>query len=187
MVAEALTPDEGAIIVCRRAVLYRQVMGKGAMCLVNLPTCKASQLLDGQLAMDIWPAIDSSPSSCVVAGSIAAVKEFSATCERERITVFQVNSDIAFHTPLLDPLAEPLLDALQDICPKTPTVHLYSTASMDPREQAPRDGRYWLQNTLSPVLLKSAVRAAADDGYRIFLVSNSKAAKIPFECPKIIS
>ncbi|KAH7408876.1 polyketide syntase 2 [Cadophora sp. MPI-SDFR-AT-0126] len=171
VVAEALTPDEGAIIVCRRAVLYRQVMGQGAMCLVNLPICQTLRLLEGRL--DIWPAIDSSPSSCVVAGSVTAVKEFSAICEREKIKIFQVNSDVAFHTPLLNPLAEPLLEALGDISPKDPEITLYSTATEDPREQVLRDGCYWLQNTLSPVLLKSAVRAAVDDGYRIFLEVSS--------------
>ncbi|PVH78061.1 KR-domain-containing protein [Cadophora sp. DSE1049] len=146
-------------------------MGQGAMCLVNLSICETSQLLESQL--DIWPAIDSSPSSCVVAGSVAAAKEFSALCEREKIKIFQVNSDVAFHTPLLNHLAEPLLEALRDISPKAPTIPLYSTATKDPREQAPRDGCYWLQNTLSPVLLKSAVRAAVDDGYRIFLEVSS--------------
>ncbi|KAG4433787.1 hypothetical protein IFR05_010726 [Cadophora sp. M221] len=171
VVADALTPDEGAIIVCRRAMLYRQVMGKGAMCLVNLPICQTSQLLEGRL--DIYPAIDSSPSSCVVAGTITAVKEFSTICEREKVKVFQVNSDVAFHTPLLDLIAKPLLEVLRDISPKAPAIPLYSTATKDPREQAPRDGCYWLQNTLSPVLLKSAVRAAVDDGYRIFMEVSS--------------
>ncbi|KAH6695965.1 polyketide syntase 2 [Leptodontidium sp. MPI-SDFR-AT-0119] len=171
VVADALTPDEGAIIVCRRAMLYRQVMGKGAMCLVNLPICQASQLLEGRL--DIYPAIDSSPSSCVVAGTVTAVKEFSSICEQEKVKVFQVNSDVAFHTPLLNPIAEPLLEVLRDISPKAPNIPLYSTATKDPREQAPRDGCYWLQNTLSPVLLKSTVRAAVDDGYRIFMEVSS--------------
>ncbi|KAK0109407.1 hypothetical protein ONS95_002105 [Cadophora gregata] len=171
VVAEALTPDEGATIVCRRAMLYRQVMGQGAMCLVNLPICQTSQILEGRL--DIWPAIDSSPNSCVIAGSVAAVKDFSVICEKEKIKIFQVNSDVAFHTPLLNLLAEPLLDALRDITPKAPSIPLYSTATKDPREQAPRDGCYWLQNTLSPVLLKSAVRAAVDDGYRIFMEVSS--------------
>ncbi|KAH7305159.1 polyketide syntase 2 [Rhexocercosporidium sp. MPI-PUGE-AT-0058] len=171
VVADALTPDEGAIIVCRRAILYREVMGKGAMCLVNLPICQVSQLLEGRL--DIYPAVDSSPSSCVVAGSVAAVRDFSEICEKGKIKIFQVNSDVAFHTPLLNPIAEPLLEALRTVSSKAPNIPLYSTATKNPREQARRDGCYWLQNTLSPVLLQSAVRAAVDDGYRIFMEVSS--------------
>lgn len=40
VVAEALTPDKDAIIVCRRVALYHQAMGQGAMCLVDLPICQ---------------------------------------------------------------------------------------------------------------------------------------------------
>ena len=37
VVADALTSREGALIVCRRAALYRRVMGRGTMVLVIRP------------------------------------------------------------------------------------------------------------------------------------------------------
>ncbi len=43
----ALTAEDGATIVSRRAMLYRQVMGTGAMVLVNLPSRDALHLLRG--------------------------------------------------------------------------------------------------------------------------------------------
>ena len=47
VVAGALTPVEGALVICKRAVLYRQVMGKGAMLLVNAPYEEVAQSLEG--------------------------------------------------------------------------------------------------------------------------------------------
>jgi len=35
--AGALTPKEGAIVLCKRAILIREVMGKRAMLMVNAP------------------------------------------------------------------------------------------------------------------------------------------------------
>ncbi|OCK83041.1 polyketide syntase 2 [Lepidopterella palustris CBS 459.81] len=167
VVSGALTPAEGATVICRRAVLYREVMGQGAMALIQIPFTEVSTML--QARRDIWPAIDSSPSSCVVAGSVLAVQEFSTVCNDQGIKVLKVNTDVAFHTPLLGPLAKRLLNALDAIKPAAPFIPLYSTATEDPREQAPRDAMYWVQNMLKPVQLTSAIRCAVKDGYRIFL------------------
>lgn len=168
VVAGALTISEGALVVCRRAVLYRQVMGEGAMALVNIPFQKMKEMLGDR--SDITPSIQSSPSSCVVSGTINAVEEFSKTWEAEGVKVFKVKSDIAFHSPLLDVLSEPLYAALRGLIKsRTPSVRLYTTTLEDPRQYAPRDAHYWVQNMLKPVLLDDAMKAAAADGYRIFL------------------
>jgi 6-methylsalicylic acid synthase len=168
VVAGTLTIAEGALVVCRRAVLYRQVMGQGAMVLVNIPFKKMTEMLGDRL--DITASIESSPSSCVVSGTITAIKEFSMQWESAGHKVLKVNSDVAFHSPLLNVLTKPLYAALSGVLkPKNPTVPLYTTTLEDPRQQAPRDAHYWVQNMLKPVLLNTTMKAAAEDGYRIFL------------------
>lgn len=172
VVAGALTVAEGAVVVCRRAVLYRQVMGKGAMVLVNIPFGEAAEVLAGR--SDISASINSSPSSCVVSGSIAAVKDFTNHWETRGIKVLKVKSDIAFHSPLLNCIAKPLHKALAGaLHPMTPAIPLYSTALENSRDRAPRDAAYWVCNTLKPVLLTSAIAAATEDGYRVFLEVSS--------------
>ena len=166
VVSGALNALEGALVVCKRAVLYRQVMGNGAMALVQMPFSQTALMLEGR--SEIWSAIDSSPSSCVVAGSVAAVEEFSKVCEAQSVKALKVNSDVAFHTPMLDRLAKPLLESLAEIRPRTPTVPLYSTTTKDPRQESPRDAHYWVHNMLNPVLLSGAVQSAIEDGYRVF-------------------
>ncbi|ERF77015.1 6-methylsalicylic acid synthase [Endocarpon pusillum Z07020] len=168
VVAGALTIAEGALVVCRRAVLYRQVMGQGAMVLVNMPFAQMTETLGDR--SDITASIESSPSSCVVSGTIGAIKEFSTKWEDAGHKVLKVNSDVAFHSPLLNVLTKPLYASLCGVLnPKVPTVPLYTTTLEDAREQAPRDAHYWVQNMLKPVLLNAAMKVAAEDGYRIFL------------------
>jgi 6-methylsalicylic acid synthase len=166
--AGTLTLAEGALVVCRRAVLYRQVMGKGAMVLVNIPFKTMTEMLGDQL--DITASIESSPSSCVVSGTISAIKEYSLRWEAAGHKVLKVKSDVAFHSPLLNVLTKPLYAALSGaLKPKTPSIALYTTTLDDPRQQAPRDAHYWVQNMLRPVLLNATMKAVAEDGYRIFL------------------
>ena len=168
VVSGALTTVEGAVVVCKRALLYRQFMGKGAMVLVNAPFEEMETALEGRL--DIGVAIHSSPSSCVVSGAVKTVEEFTKIWEARGIKGFRVKSDIAFHSPVLNSIAAPLMKQLNGVlAPKTPTIPLYSTALEDPRQNDRRDATYWVRNMLKPVLLTSAVKAAADDGNLVFL------------------
>ncbi|QDS76697.1 putative PKS-like protein biosynthetic cluster [Venturia effusa] len=168
VVSGAISADDGALIVARRAVLYRQVMGKGAMAMVSMPFDEATYMLSER--QDIAPAIESSPSSCVVSGTPSAIDGFSRVCEMRGVKVLRVNSDVAFHSPLLKPLAQSLFASLdKDLEPCEPEIPLYSTATRDPRSQSARDAIYWVRNMLEPVLLNSAIEAATEDGYRVFI------------------
>lgn len=168
VVAGALTPAEGAIIVARRAMLYRQFMGTGAMILVNAPFEDMKTELEER--NDIAVAIHSSPSSCVISGFAESVEDFGKTLEARGIRPLKVKSDIAFHSPVLNSIAAPLMKHLHNIlAPRTPVIPLYSTALENPRQRVPRDATYWAANMLNPVLLTNAVKAAAEDGHSVFL------------------
>ncbi|KAI5868234.1 acyl transferase domain-containing protein [Durotheca rogersii] len=167
--AGCLTPEEGTIIVTRRARLYSQVRGLGGMYLVNLPFSEVSAELGDR--KDIVAAIDSSPSSCVISGAVAPLAQYVEGLKERGIRTFQVKTDIAFHSPMLESLSAPLKDALSGaLNPELPVItKLYSTSLADSRTPALRDVDYWVNNMLSPVWLTSAVNAAVKDGYRTFL------------------
>ena len=167
VIAGALTPADGALVICKRAVLYRQVMGKGAMVLVNAPYEEVAQSLEG--SSNIGVAIDSSPSSCVVSGSVKAIQEYEDSKKAGQVKISRVRADIAFHSPALASLAQPLQKALSDsISPTTPHTTLYSTSAPSAKDQDLRNADYWVRNMLKPVHLTGAVKAAAEDGYRVF-------------------
>ncbi|KAL4966916.1 type I polyketide synthase [Aspergillus stella-maris] len=172
VVAGALSSVEGALIVTRRAILYRRLMGQGAMILVNTPFQEFNAQF--QDCGDVVAAIDSSPSSCVAAGSTDAVASVAEIYKHEGVKTFSVRTDIAFHSPMMDALSDDLLKALDGtLNPQPPTVKLYSTALADIRSPAPRDASYWASNMVNPVRLTTAVRGAVADGYRVFLEVSS--------------
>ena len=168
VVSGALTVQEGAFVVSRRAALYRRVMGQGAMILVSRPFREIQQELYGE--DDLVAAIDSSPSSCVVSGATDAVNKLAESLKSRSIKVAKVKTDIAFHSPALAELVEPLRECLvRHLEPKKPSIKLYSTSLKDPRGQNPRDAKYWTDNMVNPVLLTQAASAAAEDNYKVFL------------------
>ncbi|MCJ1266045.1 hypothetical protein MMC22_005927 [Lobaria immixta] len=172
VVAGALTANEGAIIVCRRAVLYREVMRLGSMILVSRAYPEIQREIGPR--QDIAAAIESSPSSCVVSGAVDVVSEFAEKWKARGIKVLKVNSDIAFHSPVLNKFAKPLTESLfGTLTPKAPSIKLYSTSLPDPRGQNPRDAEYWANNMINPVLLAQTVNAVAEDGFRVFVEVSS--------------
>ena len=170
--AGSLSPEEGALIVTRRANLYARVAGSGAMILVNMPPENMKKKLGAQ--EDLAVAIESSPSSCVISGKKSSVESFAEDLKKEGVKSFRVKTDIAFHHPMLEQLRDELTAALEDaIAPQAPKVPLYSTSLSDPRGDALRDIEYWTNNMIKPVRLTSAVSAALDDGLRLFLEISS--------------
>lgn len=166
--AGCLTAVEGAVIVSRRAKLYQSVQGKDGMLFVTLPFHEVEAYLKGR--NDLFAAINSSPSSCVVSGKLAAIEEYVRELDARGVQTFRVKTDIAFHSPILDGLVQPLRDALAgSLNPRPPSVPLYSTSRPDPRTEFPRNVEYWTSNMVNPVRLCEAVQAAVDDGWRIFL------------------
>ena len=158
---------DGARLICRRSKLLRKVAGAGAMAMVQLPFDDVRRLLGTEA--DLAAAVESSPLSTVVSGSPAAITAFQERCAQDGIVVRPVASDVAFHSPQMEPLLADLEAAVHDLIPAAAEIPLYTTALRDPREEPLRDGSYWAANLRNPVRLATAVAAAAADGHRIFL------------------
>ncbi|KGO52463.1 Acyl transferase/acyl hydrolase/lysophospholipase [Penicillium expansum] len=168
VISGALTWHEAALVVCRRARLYRELIGQGAMALVRLPSSEVRARIATHPGAFI--AIEASPTTCVVSGTVDAVHKVSEQWREEGIEVRAVATDVPFHTPLLEKPAAPLRDALKgELHPQVPHRALYSTSLLDPRSEAPRDVQYWVINMVLPVLLQSTVASLVDDGFRAFV------------------
>ncbi|MEV4382243.1 beta-ketoacyl synthase N-terminal-like domain-containing protein [Streptosporangium sp. NPDC049644] len=165
--AGAMTVADGARLICRRSRLLRQAEGKGAMVMVDLSFEEAAERLAGRA--DLVAAISSAPGSTVLSGDVAAVEAVVNEWPAEGIVVRRVASDVAFHSPHMEPLAVELAAATADLSFGAPRVPMYTTALADPRSTPVLDGAYWAANLRDPVRLTAATTAAAQDGYRVFL------------------
>ncbi|KAF2022913.1 polyketide synthase [Setomelanomma holmii] len=168
VVAGCLTEYEGAIIVARRAKLYERVQGQGAMALITLPLETAAQQLEKR--SDIVVAIRASPSTCVVSGTTAAVEQYLKVLEVDGIKFWRVDTDIGFHSPMLEQLVPAMQKSLNGILnPHPASIPLYSTSATNARTTVLREIGYWIRNMVDPVRLVDAVEAAVDDGFRVYL------------------
>ncbi|MET7418863.1 beta-ketoacyl synthase N-terminal-like domain-containing protein [Dactylosporangium sp. NPDC005555] len=172
VVAGSLDRIEAARFACRRARALERVAGQGAMAMVPMSFADVEQRLAGRDG--VVAGIAASPLSTVVSGDIGAVEAFVAEMETDGIQARKVNTDVAFHSPHVrgEVLAE-VGRAAAELHAVEPKVTLYSTAMADPRSTAAREGGYWATNLADPVRFHQAVRAALDDGARVFLEVSS--------------
>jgi polyketide synthase 5 len=168
VVAGALSLDDGLRVVCRRSSLMSRIAGAGATASVQLPAQQVLSELAVRGRNDVVVAVVPSPESTVIAGAAATVRELVAAWEQRGVMTSAIPTDVAFHSPQVDPIVDELTTSLADLNPMTPEVPFYSATSYDPRERPVCDARYWASNMRRMVRFAAAVRAALEDGYRVF-------------------
>ncbi|MFF8940335.1 beta-ketoacyl synthase N-terminal-like domain-containing protein [Streptomyces paradoxus] len=167
VVAGALDREDAARFACRRAAALQQLDGRGAMVMAGLPFEEAALRLANHPGVEA--AISSGPQSTVLSGDRSAVLRVAEQWQAAGVWTRTVDSDIAFHSVHVDEVVGEVESAARRLTPRPPVVRLYSTAMADPRSRARRDSHYWAANLRRPVRFTEAVRAAAEDGHRLFL------------------
>ncbi|WP_330346934.1 type I polyketide synthase [Streptomyces sp. NBC_00582] len=169
--AGALSLVDGARLVCRRSQLLRRIAGMGAMVMVNLPFDEAAERLAGR--NDVVPAISAAPRWSVLSGEPDAVGKVAEAWQGDGIAVRQVSSDVAFHSPQMEPLVADMALAAESVAHTDPVLPFYRTAGNDPRARVDRPAQYWAVQLQVPVRFAEAVSAAIQDGHRAFLEISS--------------
>ncbi|MGP3953880.1 SDR family NAD(P)-dependent oxidoreductase [Streptomyces sp. 7N604] len=169
VVAGALSPEDGAKVMCRRSALITRIAGGGAMATVELPHEQVeAELAEGGIE-DVTVAVVASANSTVVAGAPERIRVLISGWEERDLHTRQIAVDYASHSLHVDPILEDLVARLSDLTPTAATVPFYSTVLDDPRQPAAFDADYWAHNLRRTVRFADAVTAAVVDGHRVFI------------------
>ena len=167
-VAQALSLEDAARVICTRAKLLRRISGKGAMAMVALTLDQARECLAG-FEDRVSVAVSNSPRSTVLSGDPSALQEIIQKLEARDVFCRAVKVDVASHSPQVDVLTNDLLRELDTIQPRETTVPMYSTVAAERIEGHQLDARYWVSNLRCPVLFSRTVQKLADDGHTVFI------------------
>ncbi|SON63260.1 Mycocerosic acid synthase-like polyketide synthase [Mycobacterium simulans] len=168
VVAGALSLEDGVRVICRRSRLCTHIAGIGAMAAVELPAQEVREELASRGSKDVVIAVVASPQSTVIGGAPPTVRDPVAAWEARDVMAREVAVDVASHTPQVEPILDELSQVLAEVTPLTPELPYYSATLFDPRERPVCDARYWVDNLRHAVRFAAAVRAALEDGYRVF-------------------
>ncbi|MFD0019956.1 acyltransferase domain-containing protein [Streptomyces sp. NPDC058382] len=166
VVAGALDEETGAHVIAVRSRLLAGLSG-GAMAVVD----RSGDQVAG-LAVEfptVRVAVHASPVQSVVTGSAADVAGLMARVTGEGGFARSLGVTAAGHSPAVEPLLDELARELGTVRHTPPRCPRYSTVLDDPRSGVGCDARYWVANLRQPVRFEQAVRAAAEDGHRVFV------------------
>ncbi|MBU9763072.1 type I polyketide synthase [Mycobacterium sp. TNTM28] len=168
VVSGALSLEDGVRVICRRSRLMATIAGSGSMASVELPAKQVLSELTMRRIKDVVVAVVASPQSTVIGGATETVRELVAAWEQREVMARQVAVDVASHSPQVDPILAELTDVLAEVNPRTPEIPFYTATGFDPREEPWCTNKYWVQNLRNTVRFGAAVRAALEDGFRVF-------------------
>ncbi|MGW4027042.1 acyltransferase domain-containing protein, partial [Streptomyces sp. NPDC005009] len=167
--AGALSVREGVRVICRRSRLILRAAGQGLMASVALGRAEVERLLAEQDVRGVGVAVVASPENTVIGGDADRIRRLAEEWDARGVGIRVVEVDVASHTAHMDPVLPDLADALADVTGGPPVTAFYSTVTDDPREHTAFDAAYWSDNLRRVVRFADAVRAAAEDGHRLFV------------------
>ncbi|WP_431884280.1 SDR family NAD(P)-dependent oxidoreductase [Micromonospora gifhornensis] len=164
-VAGALSLEQAAAVVALRARAITAVAGRGAMASVSVPAQQITERWGDRITV----AVTNSADATVVAGEPEAVAEVVAAYDAEGVRARVLPVDYASHSAHVEPVREPILDALRDLTPTEARVPFHSTVTGAEFDTRGLTADYWYTNLRSTVRFDQAVTRLREQGHRIFV------------------
>ncbi len=158
-----------ALKVCyHRSRLQATCIGTGGMMAVGLSKSDMIARL-GEYADRVSIAAANGPTNITIAGDLDALADIAESLRKEDIFHKQLDVEVPYHSPMMEPIMEELQSALAMIQPNNPLLPLYSTVTGAKVTEASYGADYWPLNVRQPVEFESAVYALLKDGFNTFL------------------
>jgi acyl transferase domain-containing protein/acyl carrier protein len=155
-VAGVLSLEDALLLVVKRAQMI-QGLEQGAMLTVSLPADEAEPFLEGGDA-----AISGvlTPGVCVVAGPSAAVDAVEGRLAEAEVVCRRLPTSHAFHTPMLEPIAEPFAEIVKGVSLNPPQIPYLSNVTGDwIAETEATSPAYWAAHLCQKVRLAAGIGA----------------------------
>ena len=166
--AGALSLADAVRIVFERSRAQARTAGLGKMAAVGAGAEQLRHHLKGFEGRLEIAAINS-PRSVTVAGDQSALEQLRKRLAAEKVFCKVLALDYAFHSYVMNPLRESLLDSLSKLKPAPEALPFISTVTGGPLSGTSLDAQYWWRNLRDPVQFSPAIEALLGQGIGLFL------------------
>ncbi|MCZ7414354.1 type I polyketide synthase [Streptomyces sp. WMMC897] len=168
--AGAMSLEDGLHLIAERGRLLQTLAETGAMAAVFAPAADVAEVVAGYPAERISVAAVNGRANTAVSGDREAVAEVCAAFEARGAQTKLLRISTSSHSPLVEPILEPLRRLVEKVEFAPPRVPVVSnlTGELWPWDQAP-DADYWCRHAREAVRFAEGVTTLHDLGYRTFL------------------
>lgn len=173
--AGALTRADAVRLIYERSRHQEAARGKGRMLVVaaDADTVRTEILANGEMAIEI--AATNSPTSTTVTGPAELLSAFSRYCRKRRIATVALDIDYPFHSSLLAPLRDAMIEDLGAIRPLNCDVPFISSVTGEVLSGSELDGTYWWNNVREPVRFDAAIERVTGLAAGVFVEIGPRA------------
>ncbi|HEX3782607.1 MAG TPA: type I polyketide synthase [Pseudonocardiaceae bacterium] len=164
-IAGALSLEDAALAVARRAKALTELSGRGGMASVELPADELRPLLGERCSI----ATVNGPGSAVVAGDTDALDVLLAELAESGVRVRKLAVDYASHSPHVELVRDRILAELAPISPKATDIPFHSAVTGSVLAGAELDAAYWYRNLRMPVRFDEALLGLAVPEHSFFV------------------
>ncbi|MDC3955568.1 non-ribosomal peptide synthetase/type I polyketide synthase [Polyangium jinanense] len=167
-VAGILELNEAVRLCARRARVMQSATGHGKMVLCATTVAEAEEAIAG-LSDRVGIAAINHSKSVVLSGDVAAMGEVTARLEARGIHCRPLRTNVAFHSPQMEPLRAELLRELGQVAARRGAIPMISTVKGEVTPGERMDAAYWGDNLRNTVQFAPAVTAALAAHARLFV------------------
>lgn len=143
-----------------------QSMPAGSMLSVAMDQADVTPLLSDEIAL----AASNAPNTCVLSGPTEQLAALQKTLETKEVVCRALMTSHAFHSSMMNPIADTFTQAVRDINPQVPERDYISnvTGQWITAEQA-QNPAYWTQHLLGTVHFADGIRTLLEDECNYFI------------------
>src|SRR5579859_566971 len=167
--AGILSLAEAVRVIYLRSEHQESAFGLGTMAVAGQSQENTLSLIADSGLAGLEVAAINSPNSVTISGPVDAIKTFSQFARKRRVAVRALDLAYPFHSALLEPLKQPLLDALGKVEARAGSAAFLSTVTGAEIDGGQLDAQYWWRNVREPVQFRGAVASAAQKGATVFI------------------
>lgn len=163
-----LSLEDAICVSYHRSRIQKKAAGQGKMLAVNLTVQEAQTWLTGYEDRVSLAAINGL-SSLTLSGEDKALEEIAIKLEAQNIFNRFLRVELAYHSPIMEPLKAEMRMALANLNPQAPTIPYYSTVlGRLVTNETVGDAEYWCNNIRQPVLFAQSVEQLLKAGHHLF-------------------
>lgn len=170
--AGALSLADAVRVIHARSTHQEMTRHLGGMAALLLPADEAEAAIAGHAGLEI--AAVNSPRSVTVSGPSDMLTAFGRHARSKRWAMKRLPLDYPFHCALVEPIKQPLVDALATIVPRKTSIPFVSTVTGTHADGSDLGADYWWRNVRQPVRFADAVNVALQD-HTLFLEVGPRA------------
>ncbi|CDG90455.1 type I polyketide synthase [Xenorhabdus bovienii] len=157
-IANVFSLKEGLRIIIKRAQLMEASDPRGAMMMVNGTAEQVSALIENELKIkqqtELNIAAENSETNTIISGTRCALERFRQQLEQHGFYARFINTNRAFHSPMMSNAAQEFGAFLADIPLKAAEVPILSNLTGQPETECFATAEYWQQHMLGRVLFR---------------------------------